>query len=354
MAKPEPTLHDAILIQASACEALGSAFHGTILRALADNLATGGIVHELTAHLDLRPGRDAVPLRIIGAVHREVLAGRAPTLAAHFPSVGGTPGPTLVKEYLEVLGSRREAIIDGLGRTVQTNEVGRTTMLVTGLSHFAREFGVDDVHLREVGSSCGLNLLVDKFFFAVGGATAGDPHSTVRFEDDAWGQPRVDIRGFPRVASRAGCDIAPLDAHDTEDRLTLLSFVWPDQEQRFVRLRGALDIAAVDPAFQQPEAADAAEWINRQLGDIAADEPVVVFHSIVWQYFSQETKDNFRSALQDHVARRSAPTAWLRMEPAGAVADLQITTWNDGSIVDSDVALATSTYHGMSTRSQRE
>lgn len=349
MAKPEPTLHEAMLIQASACEALGSAFHGIVLRALADNLAAGGIVHELTAHLDLRPGRDAMPLRIIGAVHREVLAGRAPTLAAHFPSVGGTPGSTLAKDYLEVLESRREAIIDGLGRTVQTNEVGRTTMLVTGMAHFAREFGLDNVHLREVGASCGLNLLVDKFFFSLGGVTAGEQQSIVRFEDDAWGDPRVAIDGFPRIVSRAGCDVAPLDAHDPESRLTLLSFVWPDQEQRFVRLRGALDIAVADPAYRQPEAADAAVWINRQLGDIATDEPVVVFHSIVWQYFSQETKDNFRAALREHVARRSAPTAWLRMEPAGAVADLQITTWNNGSMVDSDLPLATSTYHGMST-----
>jgi hypothetical protein len=349
MAKPEPSLYEAMQVQAYACASLGSPMHGEILTALAENLRSGGIVHELTKDLGLRPGRDAVPLRIIGAVHREVLAGRAPRLAPHFPSVGGTPGPGLVDDYIATLAALREAVVDGLSRTVQTNEVGRTTMLVTGLSHFARSFSIDGLHLREVGSSCGLNLMVDKFYFDNGKSTAGDPASTVRFGVDAWAEPSVDISGFPRIDSRAGCDIAPLDAHDPESRLTLLSFVWPDQEQRFTRLRGALEIASANPDYHKPVAADAATWIDQQF-DTLPDEPVVVFHSIVWQYFSQDTKDRFRSALRSHATRRSAPTAWLRMEPAGAVPDLQISSWSNGSEVETDRVLATSSYHGIGTR----
>ena len=148
MAKPEPSLYEAMQLQSTACAALGSHIHGVILSALADNVATKGIVHELTKDLDLRPGRDAVALRILGAAHREVLADRAPTLAAHYPSAGGTPGPTLVEDFLATLESHRDAIIDGLHRTVQTNEVGRTTMLVAGLAHFGRSQGVDAIHFR--------------------------------------------------------------------------------------------------------------------------------------------------------------------------------------------------------------
>lgn len=349
MAKPEPTLHEAMLIQAEACGNLGSPMHREVLLALAEDLALGGITADLTDGLDLRPGRDAVPLRIIGAVHREVLAGRAPDLARHFPSVGGTPGPTLVADYLETLHTHREAVVDGLGRTVQTNEVGRTTMLVTGLSHIARTNGVDAVHLREVGASCGLNQLVDKFFFDTGSSVAGDPHSSVRFETDAWGTPPVDIGRCPSIVSRGGCDVAPLDAHDPEDRLTLLSFVWPDQDRRFVRLRNALDIAAVDPDYRPPVAADAAEWIDEELRGIPTDEPVVVFHSIVWQYFSQSTKDDFRAVLRRHAGRRPAALSWLRMEPAGPVADLRVTSWTMGRPTEQDRQLALSSYHGIGT-----
>lgn len=349
MAKPEPSLFEAMQVQSRACAALGSHIHGTILTALADNLAAGGIVHELTKDLDLRPGRDAVPLRIIGAAHREVLAGRAPKLAAHYPSVGATPGPTLVEDFLATLESHRDAIIDGLHRTVQTNEVGRTTMLVAGLAHLGRSHGIDAIHFREVGSSSGLNLLFDRFFFTNGSGTFGDPASKVRFEADAWGEPSIDIAGCPTVASRAGCDIAPLDARDPERRLTLLSFVWPDQQQRFERLHAALDIANSDVAYSPPTQADAADWIDEQLRDLA-DEPTVVFHSIVWQYFRQDTKDRFRAALRRHGKTHRAPLAWLRMEPAGAAPDLRVTVWRDGSIVEEDHPLATSSYHGIGTR----
>lgn len=349
MAKPEPSLHEAMQVQSRACAALGSHMHGTILTALADNLAAGGIVHELTKDLDLRPGRDAVPLRIIGAAHREVLAGRAPKLAAHYPSTGGTPGPTLVEDFLTTLESNRDAIVDGLHRTVQTNEVGRTTMLVAGLAHFGRSQGVHAIHFREVGSSSGLNLLFDRFWFDNAGHTHGDAASKVRFEADTWAEPTIDISGCPTVATRAGCDIAPLDARDPERRLTLLSFVWPDQLQRFDRLHAALDIATTDPAYSPPTQADAADWIDEQLGELA-DEPTVVFHSIVWQYFSQDTKDRFRAALRRHAETRRAPLAWLRMEPAGAVPDLRITVWRDGSSVEDDHPLATSSYHGIGTR----
>jgi len=349
MAKPEPSLFEAMQIQARACGALGSRIHETVLLALADNLATRGIVHELTKDLDLRPGRDAVSLRIVGAAHREVLAGRAPALAAHYPSAGGTPGPTLVEDFLATLDSNRDAIVGGLHRTVLTNEVGRTTMLVAGLAHFGRTHDIDAFHLREVGSSSGLNLLFDRFWFDNTGNTFGNPESKVRFEADAWAEPTIDIAGCPTVASRAGCDIAPLDVRDPERRLTLLSFVWPDQRQRFERLHAALDIATTDPAYNPPSQADAAEWIDDQL-DNMVDEPTVVFHSIVWQYFSQDTKDRFRDALRRHAQRRRAPLAWLRMEPAGDAPDLRITTWRNGTLVEDDRALATSSYHGIGTR----
>lgn len=349
MAQPELNLHDAMLIQALASADLGSQINLTILEGLAKDLANSGIVHDLTKDLNLRPSRDAVALRILGAAHREVLAGHAPQLARHYPSVGGKPGQTLVDDFLEILRTNRDAIVDGLGRTVQTNEVGRTSMLVTGLAHFGRTYGVNAFHFREVGASSGLNLLFDRFFFDTGAATHGDLDSTVRIEAEAWGEPGVDISGCPSVISRAGCDISPLDIRDPERRLTLLSFVWPDQQQRFARLHAALDIASTSTLYNPPTAADAADWIDEQLAHLA-DEPTVVFHSIVWQYFSQNTKDRFRAALRRHGEGRRAPLAWLRMEPAGTAPDLRITVWYDGTIVEDDHALATSSYHGNGTR----
>jgi hypothetical protein len=38
------------------------------------------------------------------------------------------------------------------------------------------------------------------------------------------------------------------------------------------------------------------------------------------------------------------------MEPAGQAPDLKITVWTDGTVVENDHALATSSYHGIGTR----
>ena len=351
MAAPELSFHDALLQQSASCAHLGSPLYAEIFQAMATDLTDNGVTAHISEHLTIRPQRDAAPLRIAGAIHRLALTGKAPSIARHFPATGGNPGPTLVDDYLEALAIFRNDIDDGLSRSVQTNEVGRTTMLVTGMSFFAREVGIPATHLREVGSSCGLNLQVDDYFFEANETTYGSGNALVRFEDNAWGTPRPDIAQCPALLSRAGCDIAPLDARNENDQFTLLSFVWPDQFERFTRLRNAINNACASPTYVSPHQQDAAEWIHQQFENISFDEPVLIFHSIVWQYLSQKTKDAFREAVNDHCTQRSAPTGWLRMEPAGPVADLRIDIWEDKRKTHSDQVLADSSYHGIGTRS---
>jgi len=78
---------------------------------------------------------------------------------------------------------------------------------------------------------------------------------------------------------------------------------------------------------------------------------VLIFHSIVWQYLSQKTKDAFREAVNNLSAQRLAPTGWLRMEPAGPVADLRIDIWQGTKKTHGDQVIADSSYHGIGTRS---
>jgi hypothetical protein len=351
VAAPELSFHDALLQQSASCAHLGSPLYAEIFQALATDLTNNGVTAQIAEHLTIRPQRDAAPLRIAGAIHRLALTGKAPSIARHFPSTGGHLGPTLVADYLEALATFRDDIDDGLSRSVQTNEVGRTTMLVTGMSFFAREVGIPATHLREVGSSCGLNLQVDEYFFEANGTRYGNGNALVRFEDSVWGTPRPDIAQCPVLLSRAGCDIAPLDARNENDQFTLLSFVWPDQFDRFARLRNAINNACVSPTYVSPHQKDAAEWVHQQFENISPNEPVLIFHSIVWQYLSQKTKDAFREAVNNHCTSRSAPTGWLRMEPAGPVADLRIDIWQGTEKTHGDQVIADSSYHGIGTRS---
>jgi hypothetical protein len=73
----------------------------------------------------------------------------------------------------------------------------------------------------------------------------------------------------------------------------------------------------------------------------------VVVHSIVWQYVDAPARARLRSALQraGRAADQRSPVAWLRLEPAGPVADLRLTWWPGG---DEEV-LAIAGYHGVPT-----
>jgi len=288
-----------------------------------------------------RPLHEALGLRLLGAVHRIVLEGRAPELARFYPSVGGDDGGDPTGAFFAAVVAHRAEVERGLDKGVQTNEVGRAAVLAPGFALIARRAGLP-LRLREVGSSAGLLLRWDHYRYVAGGVELGDPTSPLVF-DDAWIGPVPDLSGCPVVADRRGCDIAPIDAASTDGRLSLLSFVWADQEDRIERLRLALDIAAAHPAVV--DRADAADWIETQLADDAAGQVTVVFHSIVIQYLPEASRQRLRHVLEATGERATDdhPLAWLRMEPAGANADLRLTWWPGGE----EVVLATTGYHGQ-------
>ena len=228
---------------------------------------------------------------------------------------------------------------------MQTNEVGRAALLAPGFALIARRGG-RALRLLEVGSSAGLLLRWDRYGYVAGGQELGDPRSRLIF-DDAWVEPAPDLSGPVVVAERRGCDIAPIDATTDDGRLTLLSFVWPDQLERFARLEAALSIAAEHPVTI--DQADAGSWVEQALAQPASGLATVVFHSIVLQYLPPASRRRMRAALERAGAAATAeqPVAWLRMEPATPeAADLRLTTWPGGA----EEVLATAGYHGRDVR----
>src|SRR5918992_535235 len=77
------------------------------------------------------------------------------------------------------------------------------------------------------------------------------------------GPPPCASRTSSRMtAGRAGCDAAAVDPTTEEGRLTLRSYLWPDQTERLRLLDAALKVAARVPA---PVAlARAADWLERR------------------------------------------------------------------------------------------
>ena len=305
-------LLERIRLQAQHCRGAGSPLTAALLEGAADELAQPGPVRDLLGPLEDAPPGSVPALRFAGALHRLVLERRAPELALHYPTVGGTPGDVwpvarrTVAEHLDAL----HAMVQ---RPVQTNEVGRSSALLGGLVQIHERTGLP-VRLLELGASGGLNLLVDRYAHVVAdGVVLGDPTSPVSL-DRPW-RGRHPAHRTPEIRERRGCDPGPLDPTSTEDRLTLTSYVWADQVHRFERLRAALQVAASEPPVV--ERSGAAAFLERELAAPRPGVVTVVWHSVVRQYVDPAERRAMDELLTQAGARatRSAPLAHLALEP---------------------------------------
>ncbi len=321
------------------CELAGSPLYADLLDAVAADVAAGGVCAPLLAPLAAAPFGDAVILRFLAAVHLLVLEGGAPSLAAPYPSVGGTPGPDAGSCFVDEVGRHLARVAGQLALGVQTNEVGRSVPLLTGYLELARA-GLP-LRILEVGASAGLNLHFDRYRYEADGVGFGPVDSPLRFVDP-WLGRAPDLRRTVEVASRAGCDLDPIDPGTEAGRLRLRSYLWPDQPARRARLDAALEVAAAERVAV--DRADAVSWLRQKL-----DEPVpgcltVVAHSIVFQYLSAVDRTACLALLDDAGARATtdAPLGWLRMEPGGDQAEVRLTRWPGGTTE----LVARSAYHG--------
>lgn len=329
-------------VQADACGKAGSALYQRILEGVLSDARVGGVTARLLAPHDEDPFGSALALRLMGAVHRLVLGGEAPDLARLYPSAGGDPSlGDPVGPFLELLRDREADVADGLHEGVQTNEVGRSAVLAGGYATIGERFQ-RPLRVFEIGASAGLNLRFDRYCYDTGRQVAGDPGSPVRFSGIWMGEPPMLPARFD-VAERRGCDRNPIDPTTEAGRRKLLSFVWPDQIERLAVLEAALSVASTMPV--EVEQADAAEFVERHLATPVEGVATVVVHSIVLQYLPPERRRRLRAAIEAAGARATqrAPLAWLRMEPAGDVAEVRLTAWPGDGV---DEVLGTAGYHG--------
>lgn len=281
-----------------------SPLYVVLMRAAADDIEAGGIVTRLFESVDVPRG--SVPtLRLLAALHHLVLEGRAAELAEFYPSAGGTrPAAGVWPVALTALEEHFDWVHGRLGLTIQTNEPGRAAVLYAALLWLTERRGMP-IRLLELGASAGLNLLVDRYCYVVDGVALGDPTSPVRLVEPWRPGPGIDVEGAARrlrIVERSGCDLAPLK---TTDRITLLSYIWPDEPERTGRTRAALDLAAQDPP--PVAAAGATEWLRAQPPP-SGDALTVIWHSVFRQYLPAGEWEALEAA-------HPASAVWLAMEP---------------------------------------
>ena len=294
-----------------------SPLSAALMYGAAADLEQDGAVAQLFSGIPVPPG--SVPqLRLLAALHHLVLAGDAPGLAEFYPSAGGQRAPhDAWATALRTIDEHHSRIRARLLRTVQTNEPGRSAVLYLALLWLTQQHDGRPIRLLELGASAGLNLIPDRYCYLVGGQALGDPSSEVRFREPWPVAPSIDVEHAARrmqITARAGCDLNPLDVQSPEDRLALLSYIWPDEPARLERMRAALEVAvkALPPVAAQPASA----WLLHALQTREPHELTVIWQSIFRQYL----EPGEWAAIEDVVFRAgsedpSRPVVWLTMEP---------------------------------------
>jgi hypothetical protein len=308
-----PSIPEQCRQQAGWCKSLGSALYTHLLFRCADVYEAGGSVRELLQSHEKDDKSSVLPLRFMGAVHRLVLEGRAPQLAKFYPSVGGIVELNEVwKAFSSAVREQTDRLRTLIENPVQTNEVGRCGSLLGGFGLIAEHTGLP-LRLLEIGSSAGLNLRWDLYRYEWPGGSWGSAASAVRLEN-------VFFDGAPflpstiNIVHRGGCDPSPVDITSDEGRVTLLSYIWPDQMDRLRRLEAAIEIARAVPCII--EKMHGAEWLEAHLSNSFAGTATVVFHSAVWPYIVESEQQQIIAIMEEAGKRASeeAPLAWLRME----------------------------------------
>ena len=104
----------------------------------------------------------------------------------------------LVSDLVATFDQRLLPWLDG---PPQTNEVGRSAGLMTGLLHIAARYG-PRVELLEIGSSAGLNLMIGHYGFDLGGTRVGPAEAALTLTPD-WRGPPPPARWRYNPARRA-------------------------------------------------------------------------------------------------------------------------------------------------------
>ena len=327
----EQTNRGAFLIQQHYCDANAAPIYGRMCAAVAAGLTRDTAIGARILDWPGEPTRDALPLRFFGGLHALVLAGADSGLASVY-SGAVTDRPDILAILERVLVDHETALMPWLDGPPQTNEPGRSGALMLGLIEVARRHG-PKIELLEIGSSAGLNLLIDRYRFDLGGRIAGQDSSPVTIRPD-WKGPPPPVVPL-EIASVRGCDVNPMDATDPAVAARLAAYVWPEAPERLTRVRaaiGMLQTRGVDLVR-----ADAADWIEARLAEPqAAGVTRVLMHSVVWQYLPEPVAERIRIAMKTAGAEATPerPLAWVMMEPDRAFGyqNIRVRSWpGDGA-----------------------
>jgi hypothetical protein len=307
----EQTNRDSFAIQAGYCTAMAAPITARVSTVLGQSLTRDSETGRRVLDWPGEPVADALVLRLIGGLHALYRRG-VPEIAPVF--TGAITDETQIGKILNAVFVAHDAeLLPWLDGPPQTNEAGRSAGLMTGILHLAARYG-PKIEVLEIGSSAGLNLLIGRYRFDLGGVRAGPADSPVEIKPEWRGPPPPDAP--VEIVSARGVDIQPLDLSDDRNAERLQAYCWVENTERQARLEKT--IAMVRAEGVDLVQGDAADWVEARLAEPQSEGVTrVLMHSVVWQYLPDATQQRIADAMLTAGARATPerPLGWVMMEP---------------------------------------
>ena len=300
-----------------------------LYRALSGIIADDVDLVRLLSHA---PAEQQLPVLLLAATHYLVLDEPESDLAQWYPNLTDEPRSPAEPALRSAFGAfvadhARELVELVTTHTTQTNEVGRCASFLPVLALLADEMGALG-HL-DVGTSGGLNLMLDRYEYRYGekpvdGAArsvhvVGGP-SEVVLDTTTRGAVPLPMR-IPEFAAHIGIDRDPIDVTDPAAARWLEACVWPDQADRFHRLRAAVALAEQSPP--DIRRTDAIDGLSNGVDEVGAAGHPVVTNSWVLNYLSPDERTSYLAELERIGGERDL--SWIFAEAPELVPELPIT-----------------------------
>ncbi|MYL31618.1 DUF2332 family protein [Halobacillus halophilus] len=276
------------------------------------------------------PDGQPVPNLLFGAVHYLLMGERDHPLQSFYPTFTNHPKPKeraypVFRSYVFTNKQAVQKLIRE--KRVQTNEVRRCAYLYPVFCHIAvrtnRPLG-----LIEIGTSAGLQLLVDRYSYSYGRDTIyGCARSQLYLNSEV---RHGKLPGFmhqpPVIKEKIGVDLHVCDVTHEETMLWLKALIWPEHNQRREHLEQAVQELRLNPPdFYEGDGVEVLPELARRIPE---DQALCIFHTHVANQMPVEVKTRLHERLVEISGTRQVFHIYNHMNDS----DLHMDVYEDGRI----------------------
>jgi hypothetical protein len=259
---------------------------------------------RLVLHANTRPQR---PHMLFAAVQYLLLSGVQDELVEFYPNFATEPRAREESyPYFRAFCLKHADEISGLVTTygVQNNEVGRCADLLLAFDMVAQRGGGKPLAMIELGPSAGLNMLWDRYGYDYGAVGyVGDRASPVQLHCEPRGDVQLPLpMAIPAVCWRMGIDLNPIDVHDERAVRWLRALIWPEHQDRALRIEAAIAMAQ---QHQMPiVAGDAVDRLPEVLAQVPAGATLCIYHSYALNQTPVPVREHIFAQIADFAQTR--------------------------------------------------